>query len=198
MASDFMKSLTRENLMRAFAGESQARNRYTFAWGAAKKQNMHAIAEVFSFTAGQEKEHAEIFYRYLTEKGAGNVLLTGTYPVDKADTVLSHLRFAEHNEKEEASPLYPSFAEDARKEGFADVAASFDLIAKIEQAHAERFSLFADMLESGTLYEAKEETSYLCLNCGHIHKGKSAPQLCPVCQHTQGYFIPLQLAPYTK
>ena len=135
MASDFMKSLTRENLMRAFAGESQARNRYTFAWGAAKKQNMHAIAEVFSFTAGQEKEHAEIFYRYLTEKGAGNVLLTGTYPVDKADTVLSHLRFAEHNEKEEASPLYPSFAEDARKEGFADYKHRTRMLLPIKKIH---------------------------------------------------------------
>ncbi len=198
MATDFMHSLTRENLMRAFAGESQARNRYTFAYGMAKNQNAHAVAEIFFFTAGQEKEHAEIFYRYLLENGAGNVLLTGTYPVDKADTVLSHLRFAEHNEKEEASPLYPSFAEDARKEGFSSIAASFDLIAKIEEAHAARFALFAEMVESGTLYEAKEETSYLCLNCGHVHKGKTAPALCPVCQHTQGYFIPSALAPYTR
>ncbi len=198
MASEFQSSLTRENLMRAFAGESQARNRYTFAWGLAKKQDYHAVAEIFSFTAGQEKEHAEIFYRYLTEGGGGNVLLTGTYPADKADTVLSHLRFAVHNEQEEASPIYPSFAEDARKEGFSAIAASFDLIAKIEDSHAKRFALIADMMESGTLYEAKEETSYLCLNCGHVHTGKSAPQKCPVCSHAQGYFIPSSLAPYTR
>ena len=197
MQANFMTSETRENLMRAFAGESQARNRYTFAASEARKQDLYLLYEVFCFTAGQEKEHAEIFYEHLKTNGGGTVSITASYPVDDGKNLATLLRAAQHNEYEEASPIYPTFAETARKEGFPAVAASFDMIAKIEKLHGERFALFASMLENGTLFSAKEETEYLCLNCGHVHRGKDAPVKCPVCQHAQGYFIPLSLAPYS-
>lgn len=197
MSVDFKNSKTKENLMRAFAGESQARNRYTIAAGQAKKQNLQVIEAVFKFTAGQEKEHAEIFYNHLSSLGGESIQIDGAYPVDIDKEVSKLLRFAQHNEYEEHDDVYKNFAEKAKEEGFADVAASFNMIAKIEKTHGDRFGLFADYLEQNKLFISDVETCWMCLECGNILRGTSVPEECPVCHHDKGYYIRLELAPYT-
>ena len=194
---DFKNSETRENLMRAFAGESQARNRYTFAAEQAKEQKLHVVEAVFRFTADQEKEHAEIFYNHLKELAGENVHIDGSYPVDIYETVLEVLKAAEHNEYEEFDPVYKTFGDKAMQEGFPKVAASFHQIAKIEKVHGERFGELAKQLEEGKLFVSDVECKWMCLNCGYVHEGKEAPMKCPVCKHEQGFFIRLALAPYT-
>lgn len=189
MAVAFKESQTKDNLMRAFAGESQARNRYTFAASQAKKEGYHVLEAIFTFTANQEKEHAEIFYQHLKSMAGENILVDGRYPVDIANGVLSLLKAAHHNEYEEYEQVYPSFAEIAKKEGFPEVAASFSLIAQIEKTHGDRFDHYALLLEKNQLFAEGKETAWLCLNCGHLHQGVAAPKVCPVCHHNQGYFM---------
>ncbi len=195
---DFKNSETKENLMRAFAGESQARNRYTFAASQAKQQKMHVVEAVFSFTANQEKEHAEIFYNYLKELSGENIHIDGSYPVDIYESVLEVLRAAQHNEYEEFDPVYKAFGDKAMEEGFPKVAASFHHIAGIEKIHGDRFGQLADLLEQNKLFINDVECKWMCLNCGFVYEGKEAPQRCPVCDHDKGFFIRLELAPYTK
>ncbi len=195
---EFNNSETKKNLMRAFAGESQARNRYTFAASVAKKQGMDAIEAVFSFTAGQEKEHAEIFYNHLTAFAGENIQIDGTYPIDISPSVLQLLRYAQHNEYEEYNDAYKAFENTAREEGFTSIATSFHLIAEIEKTHGDRFALLADMLENNQMYVSNVECKWMCLNCGHIYSGASVPEQCPVCHHEKGYFIRLTMAPYTQ
>ncbi|MCI8609197.1 MAG: rubrerythrin family protein [Firmicutes bacterium] len=197
MPVDFKTSQTKENLMRAFAGESQARNRYTFAAAQAKEQKLQMIEAVFTFTAGQEKEHGEIFYNHLKELGGETVRVDGGYPVDITDSVVQLLRYAQHNEYEEWEDAYQAFGDTASKEGFIPIAQSFYKIAEIEKSHGDRFGQLADLLEQGKLFVSDVSCKWMCLNCGHIHEGTEAPQVCPVCQHDQGYFIRLELAPYT-
>ncbi len=196
MAVAFKDSETKDNLMRAFAGESQARNRYTFAASQAKKEKLHVISAIFAFTASQEKEHAEIFYKHLKELAGETVAVDGTYPVDISDQVTELLKMAQHNEYEEHDPVYKAFGEKAREEGFQQVAASFFQIAGIEKTHGDRFGRYARLLEEGRLFVSDVEVEWMCLNCGYIYKGTNAPAVCPVCQHDQGYFIRLTLAPY--
>ena len=198
MSTEFKNSETKANLMRAFAGESQARNRYTFAAEKAMQQKQHVIECIFRFTADQEKEHAAIFMNHLKELDGETVEVDGTYPVETTESVLQLLRNAQHNELEEFDPIYKTFAEVAEKEGFHAVAASFRNIAQIENSHSERFKKFADWMEQNQLFVSDMECGWLCLNCGHVHTGKSAPQMCPVCQHEQGYFVRITLAPYTS
>ncbi|MBE7027379.1 MAG: rubrerythrin family protein [Ruminococcaceae bacterium] len=198
MSVDFKTSETAKNLMRAFAGESQARNRYTFAAATAKKHGLEVIEAIFTFTAGQEKEHAEIFYNHLTELLGETVSIDGTYPVDAHDDVLKLLQSAVHNEYEEHDPVYKNFANIASQEGFTSVASSFNMIAEIEKTHGDRFKKFADMLENNKLFVSDVETGWMCLNCGYVHTGTKAPTKCPVCEHNQGYFIKLSLAPYQE
>lgn len=195
---DFKNSETKENLMRAFAGESQARNRYTFAASQAKQQKMHVVEAVFSFTANQEKEHAEIFYNHLKELSGENIHIDGSYPVDIYESVLEVLRAAQHNEYEEFDPVYKAFEDKAMEEGFPKVAASFHHIAGIEKIHGDRFGQLADLLEQNKLFINDVECKWMCLNCGFVYEGKEAPQRCPVCDHDKGFFIRLELAPYTK
>lgn len=193
---ELKNSVTKDNLMRAFAGESQARNRYTFAASQARRENLYVIESVFNYTAGQEKEHAEVFYGFL-KCVSGEVLRTdGTYPVDIAGSTAELLRMAQKSEYEEHDPVYRSFAETARSEGFDEIAAKFEMIAKIEQMHGNRFGRFADFLESGKLFVSDVKTSWICLNCGHILEGPEAPQVCPVCSHDRGYFIRIGLSPF--
>ena len=194
---DFKNSETKENLMRAFAGESQARNRYTFAAEQAKEQKLHVVEAVFKFTAGQEKEHAEIFYNHLKELAGEHVEMEGSYPVDIYETVLEVLKAARDNEYEEYDPVYKSFGDKAMEEGFPKVAASFHQIAGIEKVHGDRFAELAELLEQGKLFVSDVECKWMCLNCGFAFEGKEAPQQCPVCQHDKGYFIRFALAPYT-
>ncbi len=195
---DLKNSQTKDNLMRAFAGESQARNRYTFAASLAKKQHYHVIEEVFTFTANQEKEHAEIFYNHLKELAGENIHIDGSYPVDIEDDIGKLLRSAQHNEYEEYDPVYKSFGDIAKEEGFSKIAASFYMIAGIEKTHGDRFARFAQLYEEKKLYVEEVEVGWMCLKCGHVHWGKEAPRQCPVCRHDQGYFIRLTLAPFAE
>lgn len=196
MAVDFKNSETKDNLMRAFAGESQARNRYTFAAAQAKKENLHLIREVFTYTANQEKEHAEIFYNHLKELAGETIHVDGGYPVDLTDDVAKLLRMAQHNEYEEHDSVYKAFGEKAKEEGFHQVANSFFLIAEIEKVHGDRFGKFAELLEKDRLFKEEQKTSWICLNCGYIYEGEKAPQKCPVCDHDKGYFIRLEESPF--
>ncbi len=181
-------SKTAINLLRAFAGESQARNRYDMAAGVAKKEGYELISRVFLYTAKQEEQHARIFYRHLQELNNSNITIDGGYPVNLYDTTLPHLRAAQHNEYEEWQDAYQNFGDIAKEEGFEKIARSFHMIAQVEKTHGDRFGEYADLLESGSLYKRVGETEWLCLNCGYVHTGVSAPEICPVCQHKQGYF----------
>lgn len=189
-------SKTKENLMKAFAGESQARNRYTFAAEATRKQGMYAIAQVFEFTAEQEKAHAKRFYELLKDMAGETIEISGGYPVDLQPTIEELLCAARHNEFEEADDVYVAFAETAKEEGFLEASSAFYQIAKIEKIHGNRFEKLASMLKDGCYFQQPEGGEWMCLNCGHIHKGMLVPEVCPVCRHEKGFFIPLELAPY--
>ena len=189
---DFQNSQTKDNLMRAFAGESQARNRYTFAGAIAAKKGHHMLADVFYFTANQEKEHAEIFYNHLKELTGKSIMVDGSYPVDTYNDVLSLLKSARHNED-----VYPHFGTIAREEGFHKIAQDFFNIAEIEKTHGRRFEKMATLLENGQLYASQQPCCWMCLNCGFVFEGTQAPQQCPVCLHDQGYFIRLKDAPFS-
>lgn len=191
-------SQTKINLMCSFAGESQARNRYTLAAEAAKKKQLHVIEAVFKFTAEQELAHAKIFYDFLKELTGDNIKADGSYPVNVHDDVLKLLRAAEHNEFEEFDPVYPDFAAVANSEGFTNIGAKFKAIAEIEKTHGNRFKLFADLMEQEKLFVSDVEEEWICLNCGHVVKSSEAPKACPVCTHPQGYFIRMSLSPYTS
>lgn len=197
MAAAFKDSETKDNLMRAFAGESQARNRYTFAASQAKKNNLYVVQAVFEFTANQEKEHAEIFYKHLSELAGENIHVDGGYPVNITESVVELLRSAQHNEYEEHDPVYKAFGDKAREEGFEEIARSFYNIAEIEQLHGNRFGHLADLLEQNKLFVSDVKTGWICLNCGYTVEGFKAPEKCPVCQHDKGYFVRLEFAPYT-
>lgn len=195
---DFMESKTRENLMRAFAGESQARNRYTFAASAARKEKLEAVARVFEFTADQERAHAKVFYDLLLPSAGQNIAIDGNYPIDLSDKTLDLLKAARHNEYEEFEHDYAAFAEIAHREGFDLIGGQFELIAQIEKTHGDRFGLLAELLEKGTLFgEDNHQEVWMCLNCGEIITASLAPQVCPVCRHGQGYYVRLDMAPYT-
>ena len=154
--TDFKTSETAKNLMRAFAGESQARNRYTFAAGLAKEQKMPMVEAVFRYTADQEKEHAEIFYDYLKPLDKETIFIDGGYPVDLEKNTLAQLNAAAHNEYEEHDVVYKSFGDIAQKEGFSQIAATFRMIAEIEKTHGERFRYLADLLGAGNLYVSQQ------------------------------------------
>ena len=187
---DLKGSATRENLMRAFAGESQARNRYTFAAQVARDAGMHGVERIFRFTADQEKEHAELFLSHLAACAGETIQIDGGYPVEsKAWMPARLLRSAQHNEYEEAHTVYPQFGRIAREEGFAAIANIFEMIAEIEQTHGDRFGHLAQRLEEEKLFRSDHSTTWLCLNCGHVHHGLQAPPVCPVCRHAQGYFV---------
>ena len=171
----FAESQTRLNLMRAFAGESQARNRYTFAAEAASQAQLYVIKAVFQLTASQERAHAKVFYDLLKELNGQSVMVDGTYPVEVLTEVLPLLQHAQHNEFQEFDPVYRF--------------AAFQQIAKIEKTHGERFGMFAQWMESGKLFVNETPTKWMCLNCGHIVDSTEAPHICPVCSHPQGYFV---------
>ena len=196
MSVDLKNSETLKNLMRAFAGESQARNRYTFAASVCRQQKLHVVEAVFRFTADQEKEHAEIFYNHMKAVAGQTVAIDGTYPVDLTNDVKDLLRKAQHNEYEEHDPVYKTFGDVAQQEGFPAVAASFHKIAEIEKAHGNRFGCLADLLEQGKLFVSDVQCAWMCLNCGYLYEGTEPPRQCPVCQHDQGFFIRLEMAPY--
>ena len=196
MAVNFSESKTKENLMRAFAGESQARNRYTIAAERAEEEGMYTIADVFRYTADQERAHAERFYNLLKDLSGGTIHIDGTYPIDQQDNLEGLLRAAEHNEHEEYADVYQAFGDTAKMEGFLEVASAFYQIAEIEHIHEERFGKLAEMIETNMYYNANSVSKWMCTNCGYIHEGQLAPKVCPVCRHEQGFFIPYTMACY--
>lgn len=195
--TNFKESETKTNLMRAFAGESQARNRYTFAAEISKKQGLYVIEAIFNFTANQELAHANIFMKHLSELTGENIEADGTYPVEVTNSVVELLENAAHNEFEEYDNVYKSFAETAEREGNLQVAASFKQIADIENTHSKRFKYFAELLKTDKLFVSDIDCEWMCLNCGHIYTGKKVPEVCPVCHHEKGYFVRIEFAPYT-
>ncbi|MCI9442628.1 MAG: rubrerythrin family protein [Ruminococcus sp.] len=195
MAVHFEESKTKDNLMRAFAGESQARNRYTLGAEKARKMKMYSIADIFEYTAEQERAHAERYYELLKSLSGQTIFIDGGYPVDQQESLTELLRAAEHNEREEAEDVYQEFSRVAKEEGFLEAASAFSLIAEVERSHQLRFAEVAEMLEKGH-YFAEENGKWICTHCGYIFEGKQAPASCPSCHHEQGYFLPYTLAPY--
>ena len=194
--TEFLHSQTRENLMRAFAGESQARNRYTIAAGIAHKSGLAVIQGLFLYTADQERAHAKEFYNRLEALGGQTVRVDGTYPVDIYDDLLSHLRAAQHNEYGEWEHDYAGFAQVAQQEGFPLVGKLFEQIAGVEKTHGDRFGRFADLLERQELFCSSVEVDWVCLNCGYVVSATAAPAKCPVCSHPQGYFVRSEFSPF--
>ena len=187
MAVSFENSNTKINLMKAFAGESQARNRYTFAASKAKKEGLAIVEKVFTFTADQEKEHAKLFYNKLKELHGQTIEITGDFPIDIYEKSLDLLKCARHNEYEEYNDVYKAFSEEAKSEGFEDISKLFARVAEIEKIHGDRFNKFIEHIENGTLFKSENEVRWICLNCGEIVTAKEAPKVCKVCNHGIGY-----------
>lgn len=194
--TDFKTSRTKENLMRAFAGESQARNRYTFAADVAKKEGYPILHDLFIYTANQEKAHAWEFMKKLKEFSGEEIEITATYPAEVETSTLTLLRAAEKHEAAEHDEIYKSFAEIAKEEGFMDIYTLFNNIASIEKTHSERFTRYAEKLANGSLFKDTKKDQWMCTNCGFIYEGESAPAQCPVCSHPQGYFIKFNESPF--
>ncbi|MCX4358645.1 MAG: rubrerythrin family protein [Rikenellaceae bacterium] len=188
-----MKSIkgtqTEKNLLKAFAGESQARTRYTFFASVAKKEGYEQIAAIFTETADQEKEHAERFFKFLE---GGMVEITASYPAGVIGKTIDNLKEAAAGEKDEWSELYPTFARVAREEGFDKVADAFEHITEVEQVHEARYLKMLAHLEDGTMFKRSEPIKWQCRNCGYVHTGTEAPKTCPACLHPQAYFEPMK------
>lgn len=197
-----MKSLkgtrTAENLLKAFAGESQARNRYTFYSSVADKEGYKQIKNIFLETADNEKEHAKRFFKFLLEGFKGElpttVKITADYPVAQG-TTLENLKAAAAGENEEWADLYPAFADVADEEGFPEIAVAFRMIASVEKHHEERYKKLADNVANNAVFKKEQKVVWKCGNCGYIHEGSEAPDKCPACAHPQAYFE-LNTQPY--
>lgn len=176
---------TEKNLLKAFAGESQAKNRYEFAAKVAKEEGYEQISGIFSETALQEQQHAKRFFRFLE---GGMVEITASYPAGKTGNTSENLSAAADGEHEEWSELYPEFARIAEEEGFKEVAMAFKMIAKVEKHHEARYRKLYDNLEAGKVFKKDGKVTWKCRNCGFIHEGTVAPNQCPACQHPQAYF----------
>ncbi|MFA5159421.1 MAG: rubrerythrin family protein [Candidatus Omnitrophota bacterium] len=187
--AEFKGSRTAENLMKAFAGESQARMRYTYYSSVAFKEGYRQISNIFLETAENEKEHAKLFYKHLLAHSMNEHIqeIHASYPIAMADT-LRNLGYAAKGEKEEWSDLYPAFAEVADKEGFPEVAKTFKLVAMVEKRHEERYRKLHDSMEKHRIFVKDGKVFWKCLNCGHIVEASKAPEKCPVCDHPQGHF----------
>ena len=176
---------TEKNLLTSFAGESQARNRYTFFASAAKKEGFEQISAIFTETAEQEKEHAKRMFKYLE---GGTVEITASFPAGVIGKTIDNLKAAAAGENEEWTEAYPHFAEVADAEGFPEIAEMYRRIAIAEKGHEERYRAFIKNIEEGSVFAKEEETVWQCRNCGYIHVGKEAPESCPACNHPQAYF----------
>ena len=176
---------TEQNLLKSFAGESQARNRYTFFASKAKEEGFEQIAAVFLETAENEKEHAKVFFKYLE---GGPLEITATYPAGKIGTTAENLLAAAEGEREEWDVLYRGFAETANEEGFADIATSFTEIGEVEEQHETRYRKLLANVEEGRVFKRDTPVRWHCRNCGYIHEGPEAPEECPACQHPQSFY----------
>jgi rubrerythrin len=178
-------SKTKANLLKAIAGESMARNKYTYYAEIARKENLIWVAEVFEETANNEKTHA----KEELEQIEAHTEMTNTYDIHPLGNTLDNLRHAAEGETFEFGTMYPNFERDAREEGDEKAAHLFHEIAEVEEKHAERFVKMADRLEGGLMFKNENEVEWKCLNCGYIHKGKEAPEKCPLCQKPQGWYM---------
>ncbi len=183
----FSGSQTEKNLLAAFAGESQARTRYTFFASVARKEGYEQIASIFEETSANEKEHAELFFKHL--KG-GMVEIKASYPAGVIGLTIENLKAAASGEKMEWGSIYPDFAEVALKEGFTDVAATFRMVAKVESYHERRYNKLVESLEQDKVFKKDQPIKWKCRNCGYVFEGKEAPDKCPVCNHPKAYFEP--------
>ncbi len=184
-----MKSLkgteTEKNLLAAFAGESQARNRYTFFANKAKKEGYEQISAIFQETADNEKEHAEVFFKYLQ---GGDVEIKASYPAGVIGKTEENLLAAAEGEKMEWGTLYPDFAKIAKEEGFPDVAISFKQIGEVEEHHEKRYRKLFENMKMKQVFKRDKIVKWKCRNCGYVHEGREAPKVCPACKHPQSYY----------
>ncbi|KYK33982.1 MAG: rubrerythrin [Thermoplasmatales archaeon SG8-52-3] len=176
---------TEKNLLAAFAGESQARNRYSFFASTAKKEGYEQIAAIFQETADNEKEHAKVFFKHLQ---GGDVEIIAEYPAGKIGSTADNLLAAAEGEKMEWGKLYPDFSETAEKEGFPMVAHSFKKIAEVEAYHERRYRKLLENIKKKQVFKKDDTKKWKCRNCGYVHEGKEAPDVCPACQHPQSYY----------
>ncbi|MFH1013066.1 MAG: rubrerythrin family protein [Thermoplasmatota archaeon] len=176
---------TEKNLLKAFAGESQARNRYSYFASQARKEGYEQIAAIFEETSDNEKEHAKVFFKYLQ---GGDVEITASYPGGVIGKTKENLLAAAEGEKMEWGSLYPDFAETAEKEGFPDVARSFLFIAKVEASHEKRYRTLLNNIKENVVFKRENKVRWKCRNCGYIHEGSEPPNQCPACQHPLGYY----------
>ena len=178
-------SYTEENLLKSFAGESQARNRYTYFASVAKKDGFEQISAIFLETAENEKEHAKVFFKFLE---GGIASITAEYPAGKIGTTSENLLEAANGERLEWGTLYPQFEKVAIKEGFHEIAAAFKEIGEVEKHHEQRYRTLLENVKSKTVFKKSKIVKWKCRNCGYIHEGKDAPKQCPACKHPQAYY----------
>jgi rubrerythrin len=182
---DFKGSKTERNLLAAFAGESQARTRYTFFASQARKEGYEQIAGIFEETSDNEKEHAKLFFKHLQ---GGAVEITASYPAGIVGITADNLKAAAEGEKLEWGTLYPNFGDVAEQEGFPAVAATFRAVAKVEAYHERRYLKLLDSVTKGTVFKKNQPIKWKCRNCGHVFEGAEAPLVCPVCGHPRSFF----------
>lgn len=189
MAGSIKGTKTEKHLLASFAGESQARSRYTFFASVAKKEGFEQIAAVFMETAEQEKEHAKRFFKFLE---GGMVEITATYPAGIIGTTAENLLAAAEGENEEHTVLYPEAAKVAEEEGFPEIAMAFRQIAKVEAEHEQRYRTLLERVKTNTVFEREEAILWQCRNCGYVVNSKKAPAKCPACVHPQAFFEPMK------
>jgi rubrerythrin len=185
MEKSIKGSKTEQNLLKAFAGESQARNRYEFFVKVAKTEGYEQIAAIFQLTADQEKQHAKRFFKFLE---GGEVEITATYPAGKIGTTAENLKAAAMGENEEWTILYPEFAKIAEEEGFPKIASAFKMIAKVEAEHEKRYNKLLKNLTDDSVFKKGEKVKWSCRNCGYVHEGEKALENCPACEHPKAFF----------
>ena len=185
MSKSIKGTQTEKNMLLAFAGESQARNRYTYFASAAKKEGLVQISAIFEETANQEKEHAKRFFKFLE---GGDLQITETFPAGKIQSTLENLKAAAAGEEHEWKTVYPTFAKTAREEGFDLIAETLDAISIAEKQHGKRYKNLADNLEAGKVFKRNNKVVWRCRNCGYLHESTEAPELCPACDHAQPHF----------
>jgi len=185
MGKSIKRTKTEKNLLAAFAGESQARNRYTYFASAAKKEGFEQIAHIFLETAENEKEHAKIFFKHLE---GGEVEITAAYPAGVIGDTKNNLKAAAAGENMEWTTLYANFAKVAKEEGFPEVARSFEQISKVEKFHENRYRKLISNIEGNEVFKKKAQVQWHCTNCGYVHEGPDAPKECPACNHPQAYY----------
>ena len=176
---------TEKNLIAAFAGESQARNRYTYFASAARKEGFEQIANIFTETADNEREHAKIFFKFLE---GGDVEVMAAYPAGMIKDTKKNLEAAAAGENMEWTTIYADFAKVAKDEGFLDIASSFEQIAKVEKFHESRYRKLASNISAGNAFKKKNPVKWHCINCGYVHEGTEAPKVCPACKHPQAFY----------